>query len=445
MRVPEILNIPPKLKPMITDFDRYRYFLLEGGRGSAKTHSTARFLLYLADNYTIRVVCGREFQNSIEESVYTVLKDLVDQYNLNFEVTAKKIIHRVTGSAFTFKGFRDQSKVNIKGLEGVDILWIDEAQSVTKNTLDIIVPTIRKDNAKLMFTMNRFMDDDAVPNFLEARADCLHIHIDYFDNPFCPLSLKIEAEELRLRSEREYNHIYLGIPLTAADDILFDFSKLKKAQELVPFGETSWKSRVIGIDFAAQGNDQCVATILDRVSNQHWRVAEQIAWDEPDGMASVGKIIDIIGKHKPTASILDVGGMGHIVHNRLREVGIPIERFDGASTLGIDTKIYRNIRAAAYYETKIWVDNEFLCIPPENGDMIQEAKKIRFKFNSNGSRQIIPKEETKKDLGRSPDRIDSLMMAVWCAKHYNGNDALGEATPSSGMVRRSNPRRAARR
>ena len=226
VQLPEILNIPPKLLPMVTDFNDYRYFHIEGGRGSGKSHSVARFLLYLAEQTHVRIVCGREIQNSIEESVYTILVDLIKQYNLAFSYTKNKIEHMVTGSTFKFKGFREQGAVNVKGLEGVDILWIDEAQAVTKLTLDTIIPTIRKDNAKLFFTMNPFMRDDAVSEFARNRKDCLSIKINYYDNPHCPLSLKVEAEESKARSERDYAHIWLGEPLATAGDYIFNYDKL---------------------------------------------------------------------------------------------------------------------------------------------------------------------------------------------------------------------------
>ena len=153
--LPKLLDIPDKLLPIISEFNDFRYVLLDGGRGGGKSQAIARFLLYLAEQSTIRICCGRETQNSIDESVHTILKDIIVQYELNFEVFANKILHKKTKSTFIFKGFREQGAVNIKGLEGVDILWIDESQAVTKHTLDVIIPTIRKEKAKIFFSMNR--------------------------------------------------------------------------------------------------------------------------------------------------------------------------------------------------------------------------------------------------------------------------------------------------
>ena len=193
LKLPEILNIPPKLYPFIYNFNNYSYFLLEGGRASGKTQSVARFLLYIMENRHVRICCGREIQNSIDESVKTVFLDLIDNYRLAYSVKRDSLIHKISGSKIFFKGFREQGRVNIKGLEGIDILWIDEAQSIAKTTLDVIIPTIRKKNSVIIFTMNRYTRFDSVYNFCAKRNDCLHINICYFDNPYVDEKIILEA------------------------------------------------------------------------------------------------------------------------------------------------------------------------------------------------------------------------------------------------------------
>lgn len=430
--LPAILKIPPKLYPIITDFNGFRYFLLEGGRGSAKSQTIGRFLLYLGELRTLRIVCGREIQANIEESVHALLSDLIKEYDLAYDILKYEIRHKTSGTVFGFKGFREQGNVSVKGLEGVDVLWIDEAQSITKPTLDIILPTIRKQKAKLFFTMNRYLREDAVPEQMIGNPDCIHININYFDNPFCPLNLKVQAENCRNKSERDYRHIWLGHPLASADDYLFNFEKLIASYDIKPFGELYHKQRILAIDFAAQGNDQCVATVLDRASNQHWELSERIPWDEPDTMISVGKIVNLIGQFKPTITTLDIGGMGKPVWDRLQEVGMDIHPFDGGSTEGIDTRSYGNIRAAAYFLLRDWFDSKFLCIKREDNEVIKQLEKIKFKYRSNGVRLIQAKVDMKKDLKYSPDDADSLMMAVWAAANWLGQEAN---TSSAGNVK----------
>lgn len=440
--LPEILNIPPKLYPMITQFNDYRYFLFEGGRGSAKSHSVARFLLYLGEQRKLRIVCGREIQNNIEESVYTLLKDLIEENNLAYDVYSKKIVHKWSGTEIRFKGFREQGNVSVKGLEGVDILWIDEAQSITKPTLDIILPTIRKQKAKVFFTMNRFLTEDAVPEQMVGNAECLHIQINYFENPFCPLTLKVQAENTKARSMRDYNHIWLGQPLSRADDYLFNFAKVMASLKILPFGGIFKRQRVLAIDFAAQGNDMCVGTVLDRQSNQHWKLTERIPWDEPDTMVSVGKIVDMIGRFKPDVIIIDIGGMGKPVFDRLNELGIKnLFAFDGGETQGVDTNHYANKRAAGYFLLVDWFEFGFLCIEEKDREVIKQLEKIKFKYRSNGVRIIQSKIDMKKPppegMGHSPDDADSLMMAVWAAVHCLPIAANNNASSATTIVRKS--------
>ena len=212
IQVPSLLNVPPKLLPMIEHFNDYRFMLAEGGRASGKTNTVARLILFLCEKRKIRVVCGRETQNTIDESVYKILADLIKEFKLDFAVTKNSIRHNKTGSEILFKGFREQGRANIKGMEGVDILWIDEAEAITKQTLDIIVPTIRKPKSKVIFTMNRFVRDDPVYEFCLSRDNCLMIHIDYFENPFCSEETKAEAEACKQNNLEEYKHIWLGYP-----------------------------------------------------------------------------------------------------------------------------------------------------------------------------------------------------------------------------------------
>jgi len=420
LNLPEYLNIPDKLLPIITDFNDYKFFVIEGGRGSGKTQTIARILLYIAEKRKVRIFCGREVQNTIEESVYTVFSDLIMKHHLAYDVKKVGITHLTTDSELKFKGFREQGSVNIKGVEGAAIVWVDEAQTVTKPTLDILIPTVRTENSKLIFTMNRYMRDDAVME-LVGRPDCLHIKINYFENPFCPLTLKHEAELVKNKSERDYRHIWLGEPLAQADDYLFNYDKLHHSMEIQTFGEKFGNQRIMGIDFAAQGNDSCVATILDRETNQHWKLAERIRWDEPDAMISVGKIVQLMGQFKPDVCILDVGGMGHVVWNRLIEVGMKVERFDGATTKGIDAVHYANARAEGYYILKDWFDNSWLSISKEHIEVIKQLEKVKMKFRSDGRRVLESKVDMKKDTGGlSPDDADSLMMAVYGAVKFLG-------------------------
>lgn len=414
IKLPEILNIPPKLLPLLTKLGEYRFFLAEGGRGSAKTQSVARIVLYLCSQRKMRVVCGRETQNTIEESVYKVLADLIDKYNLDFKVLKNTIRCPSTDSEIIFKGFKEQGRANIKGMEGVDLLWIDEAEAISKNTLDIVIPTVRKPNSKIIFTMNRFVRDDPVYMFCTERENSLNIHIDYFENPFCPKELIAEAEACKVANEEEYNHIWLGQPLNNATDFLFDSAKVADMGKVIPRDEAYEKQRVIGIDFAAKGGDLCSACILERVSLTQWEMIRLETWGNAEPSFSIGKIVDILGQWKPDKAILDVGGMGYVVHSRLDELGLNVDQFDGASNKGIPSE-YLNKRAYGYYTLKNYIDNDKIIM--KNKDVERELLQIRYDYRSDGTRLIVSKEKMRAKGIHSPDRADSLMMAVYAIQN----------------------------
>lgn len=428
VEAPELLDIPPKLLPLLTEFNNYKIFIIEGGRGSGKTQSIARILLWLAVKYVLRIVCGREIQSTIEESVYTVLRDLILKFSLAFQVAKTGIRCLLHESMFIFKGFREQGSINIKGIEGADILWVDEAQGITRQTLDYILPTLRKDSGiKIIFTMNRLFRDDAVME-LVGRDDVLHIHIDYFENPHCPATLMDEAERMKNSNPREYRHIWLGEPTNTGDDYLFDFDKLYDSLNVVPYGELFYPQRIMSIDFAAQGADHNINLIFDRVTVHHWQPTEFIKWHEPDTTISVGKIIHNIGTYKPHIVIIDVGGMGWNVYCDLLHANLAnvlIIPFNGGSTDKID-QMSTNKRADAYWLLREWYGHGWIKMDERHRYVLKQLEKIRKRFPKSGKRLIQEKTEYKSENGFSPDEADALMQAVYAAVRH-----LGEAATSN--------------
>lgn len=431
LTLPKLLNLPPKLLPIITNLDNYRYFLIEGGRGSAKSHSVARLLLYLNDKYRLRTVCGREIQGSIDESVHALLNDLVVGYSLTYEVLAREIRHNDNGSEINFRGFRDVGGTNARGMEGVDILWIDEAQQLTHNTIKDVLPTIREEKAKIFFTMNRHLVDDPIRVAMLGRSDCLHIEINYNDNPFCPRVLVAEAEELKSRNLDEYNHVWLNQPLQQEDDWLFPQSVVRPNVGVdVPYDRLI--RRVIGIDFAA-GGDKCVACIIDKINHQHWRVEKVLSWREPDTTSSIGRIVNIVAEMKPDIGIMDVGGLGLTAQQRLQEIGCKIHAFNGALPTLADK--YGNVRAHAYYAVRQWFEDKQLVIPEKERELIRQLELIKMRYVSSGKRYILEKPALRKIMGCSPDEADALAMAVYAATTMLLDGVALANNPNSGRVR----------
>lgn len=414
LQIPEILNIPPKLFPLITDFNKYSYFLLEGGRSSGKTHSVARFLLYIAEKRIVRICCGRETQNTINDSVKTVLSDIIQTFNLNFTIKKDEIIHNETGSRFFFKGFREQGKVNIKGLEGIDILWIDEAQAISKPTLEYVVPTIRKKNSVIIFTMNRYTRFDCVYQFCVGRDDCLHININYFDNPFNDEKVFKEAEIAKTRNIADYEHTWLGIPLSQASDYLINSNSIDSAKSLEFQKERCSGFSVLSVDLSASGGDLCVAKLIKQKSVTQWEESITTTWSEPDTDITKGKIINLYSQLQPDILIMDADGLGYPIWVSVKKVIEDCIGFRGAGKpKSLSTG---NQRADGYMALKEFIENGWLKLKDENSTrQVEYMKRI---FKPNGLIYIQDKKDIRKEHSESPDYADSLMMGIYAIKYH---------------------------
>ncbi len=407
--LPKILDIPDKLEPITTELDNYRYFLIEGGRGGGKSQSVARLFLYLTEKHNVRVICGREVQNSISESVYSLMVDLIHQYHLGFTIQATKIISNITKSEINFRGFREQGRFSIQGIEGVTLFWIDEAQAITKQTLDVLIPTIRKDKAKIFFTMNRHIRADPVFSKFAKRDDCLHIHINYNENPFCTDALKKEAQECRLISEEDYNHIWLGYPLSQSEDAVFsreDF-KVEKCDLQEGYG-----FRIAGFDIARYGDDKCVGAIIQQQSLFNWELVHLEQWGKKDLNYTTGRISSIVAEQKVSSSIIYEDGIGAGPLDTFTK-GMGANNFVGFRNPPIGYKknrFYINPRTVNAYKVKDLLRKGFLRITDE--ETIEEFLGIQYTFDNYQRKGLISKEKMRTKGVKSPNKADAIIMAV---------------------------------
>jgi len=189
------VEIPSKLLPL---FRPCRYKVLHGGRGSGKSWSAARALVAIGASKPIRVLCARETQKSIQESVHRLLKDQIELLNLSefYEVQETKILGR-NGTEFTFAGIRQQGVANLKSYEGTDICWVEEAQVVTKRSWDILIPTIRKPGSEIWVSFNPELDtDETFTRFVtHPPAESWVCQVNWSDNPWFPTELDKERRD----------------------------------------------------------------------------------------------------------------------------------------------------------------------------------------------------------------------------------------------------------
>lgn len=201
--------IPKAFKDLFTPKRLKVYY---GGRGGAKSHNIARAILILCMKKPTRVLCARELQGSIGDSVHKLLSDIIDQYNLGsfFDVQKATIIGK-NGSEIIFKGLKHNS-TEIKSTEGVDICWVEEAEKVSDSSWEVLIPTIRKDNSEIWISFNpKHPTDPTYHNFVtNADDDMLVKKVSYRDNPFFPDVLEKERQRLQKNDPIAYRHIWEG-------------------------------------------------------------------------------------------------------------------------------------------------------------------------------------------------------------------------------------------
>jgi phage terminase large subunit len=205
-------------------FDSKRYKTLHGGRGSGKSWAVARVLLLLAASRPLRVLCAREVQDSIRDSVHRLLSDQIQAMGLGpqFDVTRDEIRH-TNGSLFVFSGLAQHTVESIKSFEGVDICWIEEAQSVSKRSWDVLTPTIRRPGSEIWLTLNPFLEtDETYVRFVAVPPTDSYVQqVNWRDNPWFPDVLEQERRDCQARDPDNYDNIWEGVPLRVAEGAIY--------------------------------------------------------------------------------------------------------------------------------------------------------------------------------------------------------------------------------
>ncbi len=213
-------------------FEPHRLKVSYGGRGSGKSWSYARALLIQAANKPLRVLCAREIQRSIRQSVHQLLTDQIQALGLGqfYEVLDSEI-RGVNGSLFVFTGLANNTVESIKSYEGVDRVWCEEAQTISKKSWDILIPTIRKPDSEIWVSFNPNIDtDDTYQRFIvDPPENAKVVKVNYMDNPWFPEVLEIERQHSE-KTNPDYANIWLGECKAAVDGAIYS-NEIREAQE----------------------------------------------------------------------------------------------------------------------------------------------------------------------------------------------------------------------
>ncbi|MBT7929848.1 PBSX family phage terminase large subunit [Candidatus Peregrinibacteria bacterium] len=260
-------------------FEPSRYKGYYGGRGSAKSHSFATALILLGSMKPMRILCCREIQRSIRDSVKRLIDDKIVSCGLeDFYTSTLSEIRGKNGTMFLFSGLRSNPE-SIKSMEGIDICWVEEASTVSRRSLDFLIPTIRKEDSEIWFSWNPDSAEDPVDKMFrgedEPPPNSIIEEVGYADNPWFPAVLNLEMEYDKKLDDGKYRHIWLGEYADVQDGKMFTEDFLGWQREFLKEGKRigDWtvyapfnrKHRyVIGADVAeGVGLDSSTAELLD--------------------------------------------------------------------------------------------------------------------------------------------------------------------------------------
>jgi phage terminase large subunit len=225
-----------------------RYKILYGGRGGGKSYEVADYLIIKAHTTQTIILCAREFQNSMRDSVHALISGRIEALGLSdwFEIQDKTIISKSTGTAFIFKGIRMNAQ-SIKSMFGIGICWVEEAQTISRDSWEILKPTIREEGSEIICTLNPLFETDPIySDFIASETAGAWVRkVNWVDNIHFPKVLDDERLAALKKNPDTYHHIWEGELLKNTDAQIFK-GKFSMA-EFTPEGD--WDGPYFGLDF----------------------------------------------------------------------------------------------------------------------------------------------------------------------------------------------------
>ena len=399
--------VPYKLYPL---YKPKRFKFLWGGRWGAKTRSACKSSLYIANELKKRVLCTREIQNTLAESLHAELKNII--YDLDYDeynVTEKGIYNTVTKSEFLFKGLQQQDrKQTVKSLSGIDICIVEEAQTISKASLDILVPTIRKTNSELWFLYNQMLPDDPVEVLRQSipEDEKFEMNILAFDNHFNSKETWKDIDRLKDQYDKgineDYLHVVLGHPASLSDRVILT---LKEVYDTIDRDIKDEGAIEIGVDVARFGKDRTIFFKRKGMKIIDWKVYKKKSVTEVAGL-----LVDFVGRHNTDIMIkIDDTGLGGGVTDIMIENGYNIwPIIYGAKSTESDK--YNNLITEMWFYFKSIIEHVSL---PDIQELKSELTTREYKIDMKGRKQIESKEDYRKKYNKSPDFADSLLMCFY--------------------------------
>ena len=422
--------------------------VLKGGRASGKTWDAAAMAIYLAANYQVKFMCVRQFQQNIQDSVYSVLLTMIERmgYESKFTILKSSIVSD-TGSEFLFYGLA-RNTASIKGTEGVDICWLEESEGLTRDQWEIIEPTIRKKGSECWVLYNPRNVGDFVNQFRNDPENGVIVkHINYTDNSHLSDTMLRKIDRMKVADFERYEHIYLGKPLSDDDQVIIKRSWVDAAIDFhLKYDGEMKGAKVSGYDVADSGEDKNAVTIADGsiiIDCYEWKGGENELKKSADRVRieairyNTHVIYDSIGVGAHTGSTFQGADFYNFSgFNAGGKVQKPLKKYNGVK----QKEYFSNVKAQAWWLVADRLRNTYDYLHNGNknyqaDELISISSKIdslealtselttpRRDFDKAGRVKVESKDDLKKRDIMSPNLADAFIMACSISL-VNGNRA----------------------
>lgn len=428
----------PYFKPLIR---KARYKVLYGGRGSGKSYFLAELAVEVSRRIGTVILCAREFQGSLDDSVYQLLIETIERlgYADEFDILKSTITHKGTGAKFVFYGIKN-NVTKIKSIQGVGVCWVEEAEAVTKNSWDVLIPSIRGDkNAEIWISFNpkNILDDTYQRFIVHPPKDSIVLKANYDINPhFADTPLLADMLECKERDEDLYRHIWLGEPVADSELAIIKPSWIEAAIDAhEKLGFSAAGRRILGFDVADEGDD-ANATVLRHGSV----VTDMQQWRGQDVIYSADKVYLYAQEQNIDRIVYDNIGVGAGVKAQFRRKNGKVQTLGfnaGGAVYKPDAKytddkknrdMFANIKAQAWWMVrdrfyKTWravhhgdsyPEDQLISLSSSLQELeylTAELSRPQVDYDQNGRVKAESKKDMKKRGIPSPNRADALVMA----------------------------------
>lgn len=429
-------NFIPAFLPLLTEDARYKFVF--GGRGSGKSEQVADILVLKSlEKKKQNFLCTRQSQNSIADSVYSLLKRKIETQNRSniFKFTERNITC-LNDTQFIFKGLMNKDAQNsVKSIDNVNINWTEEAHCVSQEALDILLPSVRADKSELIFTWNPYAEADPVNKLFNSLVvseknkryildgkeyfwteyrgnNMIGIKINYDGNPFFPEVLEIDRLNCLNNYPEDYGHTWLGETMSKEMNNILNGNDVKEAMNrtIIPIGQEE-----VGCDVARYGNDKTVIT-----KRKGYKVYPQQVYKKIPTTDTTKHCMDIIDTNKTIKIKVDDTGVGGGVTDQLKENNYSVIGVNNNQVANKQDR-YANAISEMWFELR---DIMHLIELPKSEKLKDQLTNRRYGIDKQGRRFVESKDDYKKRCGESPDLADSLLLCFYQPKESKMGSCL---------------------